>query len=231
LLLSGCANGDFDRVRPSLSSDGMHDWVGRDATSAIGGTPSEFSLTDDEHRLRDLAYPLIEPPYERNQWYSIVNEYGLRHRYPRDNKPFNRKTYWLRLTEDYRRSEASAYSQINTDARNDVARLESFFKTALRVTEFDRKRAESIAYVSGTSGVGDRERDNALARNDENAAVVSWVCRSLRERSDSYRFALERLVISAPSAAAADADRALTLLQLQIGQYCLDRRGALVSKG
>ncbi len=31
-------------------------------------------LTDEERRLRDLAYPLIDPPYDRNKWYSFLGE-------------------------------------------------------------------------------------------------------------------------------------------------------------
>src|SRR5581483_1974599 len=70
-LLGGCAlNGDFGRPRSSVVTDDMHAWVGRDAVSSIGVQPSGYRLTDDERQLRDLAYPLIEAPYDRNQWYS-----------------------------------------------------------------------------------------------------------------------------------------------------------------
>jgi len=56
LQLGGCVtNGDFDRVRPSLVRDDMHDWVGREAIGSIGGKPSDYRLTDDERTLRDLA--------------------------------------------------------------------------------------------------------------------------------------------------------------------------------
>ena len=34
-------------------------------------------LTDEERTLRDLAYPLIEPPYDRNKWYSVLGELGI----------------------------------------------------------------------------------------------------------------------------------------------------------
>lgn len=74
----GCVtNGDFGRVRPELTMDNMHDWVGRDAVGAIGGVPSEFRTTDDERQLRDRAYALIEPPYNRQQFDSVFREYGL----------------------------------------------------------------------------------------------------------------------------------------------------------
>ncbi len=72
-LLGGCApNGDFGRVRPELVNDDIHDWVGRDAAVASAGRPPHIPLTDDERLLRDLAYPLIEPPYDRNRFDSVL---------------------------------------------------------------------------------------------------------------------------------------------------------------
>ena len=64
------------------------------------------------------------------------------------------------------------------------------------------------------------EHANALYRNNENTAIVAWVCRALHARTSAYRYALERLVIAAPSPAAADTQRAITLLQMRIAQYC-----------
>ena len=29
-LLTGCANSDFGEVNPTLVTDGIHDWIGRD---------------------------------------------------------------------------------------------------------------------------------------------------------------------------------------------------------
>ena len=80
-LLAGCASGgsggDFGEVRADLVTDGIHDWVGPAAAVERHTSASTFKLTDDERELRDLAYPLIEPPYDRQQWYSVAGEYGL----------------------------------------------------------------------------------------------------------------------------------------------------------
>ena len=77
-LSGGCVlNGDFGRIRPELVGDNMHDWVGRDAAVAVGGPISEFRTTDQERDLRDRAYALIEPPYNRGRWDSVLREYGL----------------------------------------------------------------------------------------------------------------------------------------------------------
>jgi hypothetical protein len=150
----------------------------------------------------------------------VWQEYGLTRALPRENPPFNRAAYWYRLNETYRSSEASAYAQITTDARNDVTRLDAFFMVALRVTDMDQKRAKSLSHVTQLSQA---EHENAIRRNHENAAIVAWVCRSLHERAAGYRFALERLVIATPSASAVDVERSLTLLHARAGQYC---RGA-----
>ena len=75
-LLAGCASGgsggDFGEVRADLVTDSIHDWVGREAAVEHHTAPSTFQLTDDERELRDLAYPLIEPPYDRQKWYSVL---------------------------------------------------------------------------------------------------------------------------------------------------------------
>ena len=67
-LLAGCGiNGDFGEVNRTLVRDDIHDWVGRDDTPDHPDAPSSFELTDDERQLRDLAFPLIEPPYNRQK--------------------------------------------------------------------------------------------------------------------------------------------------------------------
>jgi hypothetical protein len=218
-LLGGCAlNGDFGRLRSDLVTDDMHAWVGRDAVASIGGKPSDFLLTDNERRLRDLAYALIQPSYDRNRWDSAFAEYGLEG--PRDGVLFDRTAYWKHLDVAQRRSEVSSYAQIVADARSDVVRIEPFFATAARVTDVDRRRAEALGHIAGGSGLSDAEADNALRRNNENTAVIAWVCRSLNERAASYHYALERLVIRTPSSSAVEVERSLTLLQMRIGANC-----------
>jgi hypothetical protein len=228
-LLGGCAlNGDFGRPRPGLENDDMHAWVGREAVGSVGGRPSKFLLTDNERRLRDLAFALIQPSYDRNRWNSVLAEYGLEG--PHAGTPFDRTAYWTHLDVAHRRSEASSYGQIVADAREDLARIEPFFATVAHVLDMDRRRAESLGYVAASSGVSEAESKDALSRNNENTAIVEWVCRSLRERAVSYRFALERLVISAPSSNAAEGERSLTLLQTRTDGYC-PTAPAVVAKG
>jgi hypothetical protein len=230
-LLGGCAlNGDFGRLRPDLVTDDMHAWVGRDAVRGTKEKPSEFPLTDNERRLRDLGYTLIQPSYDRNRWDSAFAEYGLEG--PRDGRPFDRTAYWTHLNIAWRSSEVSSYAQIVEDARNDVVRLEPFFATAARVVEVDHRRAETLGHVASRAAERDQETSNALRRINENTAVVEWVCRSLKQRATSYRYALDRLVIRTPSANAADVEVALVLLATRITGYCPGPGAhAVVAKG
>jgi hypothetical protein len=212
-VLPGCVlNGDFGRMRPSLVHDDVHAWMGAASRGTNAGL-SRHQLTEDERLLRDLAYPLIEPPYDRNKFYSVLGEIGFLHRpgsYP------DRKAYSARLFETPYRSQTARYNKLIEDIRNDEVRLAPFYRVAGQVADADRKRGKGLAYLSNLTA---EERSNAVRRIEENAAIVRWVQESLRERVASYGIALERLVIAAPSPNAVEAERSLALLQQGIGAY------------
>lgn len=211
-LLAGCVqSGDFGRVRPSLVSDGINDWVGNEAVGSIGLPASQFRLTDEERLLRRQAYPLIAPPYDRDRWFAVVSEYGLIRPGPRDGIWPNTE-YYTRLTASPHRSPASRYARLIDDVRDDGVRLDAFFATAHGVADLDGKRQQSLNHVSGLTG---GELDNATNRINENGLIIEWVCRSVAARIVAYRYALERLVISVPSPRAVEAERAQTLLAMK----------------
>ena len=161
-LLSACANSDFGEVNPVLVTDGIHDWIGRDR-SANPVPPSKFEYTDDERALRDNAYPLIEPPFDRQQWYSVAGEYGL----IRFNIADYRK-YYDRLVSDWHRSPSSRYAKLIDDIRNDTTRLSQFFETAGRVMDIDQKRQKSLPMCPGWT------RKSGSTPNAEFARTRTW---------------------------------------------------------
>jgi hypothetical protein len=209
-LLAGCAEGDFGRIRSSLVTDDMHAWIGAEAVGSIGGSASHYGLTEDERELRDLAYPLIEPPFDRQRWYSILGEYGLG---GVTQAPFDRTAYSAELMARPVRSANIRYARLLEDIRNDITRTGPFFRTAARVADLDNKRAQSLPYVRDLS---ERERADALSRIAENQLAVGWVQHSLRQRVDGYRYALEHLVIAYPSPMAVEAEQTLNRLRLEI---------------
>lgn len=211
LFLGGCANSDFGEVNQVLVTDGIHDWIGRDSPGPHSVPPSKFEYTDDERMLRDLAYPLIEPPYDRQQWYSVAGEYGL-YRLNLADYP----KYFARIMDECHRSPSAVYARLIDDIRNDTTRLSQFFETAGRVVDIDVKRQKSLAYISGLTKY---EQANALRRVRENAHVILIVRQSLSDRVAAYHFALERLVITTPSAQAVEVERSLSLLQTHLARY------------
>jgi len=197
LALAGCSGGDFWRTRDDMRNDDMHSWIGREATASVGVHPSQFQLSENERQLRDYAYPLIEPPHSRPAWKSVFGDYT---------------TYGRALIDEPHRTHASRYSQLIDDVRDDITRFELFYSTAVRVLDLDRKRNATMPHMSELSP---REHADAVSRMQENALIVEWVQQCLERRVWSYRWALERLVLQAPDAMAADADRLIGELASQ----------------
>src|ERR1700729_2572185 len=204
LMLAGCSGGDFGRTREDFRNDDMHRWLGAEATGSVGMKASQFQLTDVERQLRDQAYPVIEPPHSRPAWKAVFGDYQVVASPWREKVAFDRTAYGRQLIDEPHRSYTSRYSQLIDDVRDDITRFEPFFANAIQVLDLDRKRNASLKLVSELSP---RERDDAVARMEENTLIVQWVTQCLEQRISSYRWALERLVIQAPDNLAADADR------------------------
>ena len=210
--LGACSGGDFGRTRADMRSDDMHRWLGAEATGSVGLKASAFQLSEYERQLRDLAYPLIEPPLSRPAWKSVFGDYQPLPSPWRQKVVFDRTMYGRTLIDEPHRSHSSRYAQLIEDVRNDTTRFEPFFASAIRVIDLDKKRNASMARVSALSP---KEREDAVARMQENSLIIQWVQQCLEQRVSSYRWGLERLVIQAPDGMAADADRLIGELAAQ----------------
>jgi hypothetical protein len=214
LTLSGCASiGDLGELRQSFVTDDIHAWVGQEAATHAGAPISLNNLTDDERALRDLAFPLIEPPYDRRRWDAVLYEYGVKYQFQRALWTPDPVAYYRHLQAAGFRSTAGRYNRLIDDIRNDAVRLGPFFDIARRVVELDRRRQLSMDYLAD---VGPQARLNAQARMGENTLTIAWVQYSLAQRCGAYRFALDHLVVAEPENLAAQADVALSLLQQQV---------------
>jgi hypothetical protein len=217
LLVAGCTSiGDFGRLQSPLVTDDTHAWLGQEAAAHAGAPVSLNNLTDDERTLRDLAFPLIEPPYDRLRWDAVVYEYGQKREFRRDLWTYDTPAYYAHLMGEFHRSSTARYSQLIDDMRNDIARVDPFFQTARRVADVDQRREKSMRFVADLDPV---ERTSALARVGENSLTIAWVYHSLNERCAGYRYALEHLTIAEPVPVAAEAEQILTELQQQIAAH------------
>jgi hypothetical protein len=214
LILSGCTSiGDLGLVQQPAVADNIHAWVGQEAALHAGGPISLANLTEDERTLRDLAFPLIEPSYDRRRWDAVVFEYGEKRDFRRNLWVVNLEAYYAHLMAVNYRSTAARYNHLNDDVRDDVVRIPPFFDMAHRVIEADRRRQAAMDVLPDISPA---ERFNALARVAENNLVIAWVQTSLAQRCASYRFALNRLMVSEPESLVMTVDTSLMLLQQNI---------------
>src|SRR3979490_562444 len=142
--LGGCSGGDFGRTRADLRNDDMHRWLGAEATGSVGLKASAFQLSENERQLRDLAYPLIEPPHSRPAWKSVFGDYQPLPSPWRQKVVFDRTTYGRALIDEPHRSHTSRYQQLIEDVRNDITRFEPFFASAARVIELVSKRSPRL---------------------------------------------------------------------------------------
>jgi hypothetical protein len=220
LALSGCSSiGDLGQLDPHPVRDGIHDWVGQEAAVRSGAPISAYNVTDDEHTLRDLAFPLIEPPYDRQRWDAVVYEWGDKRKFQRELAIYDPTAYYAHLQAQLYRSSAARYNQIIDDIRDDIVRIDPFFVIARKVADLDRRRQAAMADVpSLTPG----ERFNANARIAENSLTIAWVHASLNQRCAGYRFAIERMAVAEPELAAGEADRLLTELTQKIAANEVD---------
>ncbi len=214
LPLAGCSSiGDFGRLQEPVVADNIHAWVGQEAAAHVGAPISFDNLTEDERALRDLAFPLIESPYDRIRWDAVVYEYGQKRKFRRALWVVDPTAYYRHLLAANYRSTAGRYNQLIDDVRDDVVRIGPFFDMAHRVVEMDRRRQASMDLLPDVSPL---DRLNALARIGENTLTIAWVQNSLAQRCAGYRFALDHLVVAEPENAAAQADVAIAQLQQQI---------------
>jgi hypothetical protein len=212
LLAAGCAApaGDLGRPQPSFIHDKVLPFVGSYAAAGRGEPVSRAPLTDDERQLRNLAYAILMPPYERQEWEKGFAEMRRTRIFANDVPTFDSIGYADTLLNTHYRSSTARYARITEDIRADTIRADPFFATARRVVEMDTIREKSFSHVTRLTA---DEREMAMARVAENRMLIGWVYRRFGERIVGYRLALERLVIATPAPAAVGAERALRVFE------------------
>lgn len=206
--LSACgpATGDFGRPKPSVVHDALMPAAG-DALARQRGEPvSAYRLTDNEREMRDLAWAVVMPPLAEQRRDRVLVELRRTRILPADRARLDKASYVEALIATSYRSSAARYAKLIDDVVNDTSRVEPFFEQASLVYDDDRARERALGHALE---VRPDERENALARIDENRLLIAWVRDSFEERLAAYRYALDRLVIETPDRASIEAARAI----------------------
>jgi hypothetical protein len=202
--------GDFARPRPNVIRDEAMPIVGG-AFAAVRGEPvSTFAMTDDERQLRERAYAFLAPP-EGFKFLSLpVAELRASRTLPTDG-PLEPSpgAYTNALVSYQYRSTTARWQRLIDDIRSDRDRLGPVMRVAEHVIEMDRVRRDSFKFVQSMTSP---ERDQAIARINENAKLIDDVRSALAQRIEIYRHAMEHLLIAQPAPVAIEAERALKSL-------------------
>lgn len=218
ILVGGCAApvGDFGRPRPSYFNDKLLPAAGGIAAWLREEPVSFGPLTDDERKLRDLAYAILMPPDSNQLWERTLAEWRRTRILPEDLTRPNPADYSSELLDTPYRSSTARYAKLMEDIRVDAARPGPFFTVAARVLEMDAVRAKALANMLHLSPI---ERESAAARIAENEMIIDWVRRRFAERYAGYQLALERLVVATPAPAAVEAERMLIAFRQRLAEF------------
>jgi hypothetical protein len=217
-LVVACAAdvGDLGRPRPSLWNSDVLPTAGYYSAWARGEQVSPFHLTDDEVELRDRAWRFVMPAHERSWFLREVQELARTRIIPVSWQSVDPDRYRVALLSVDFRSETSRYRRLAEDIVADTALIAPFRKMAQRVAAADRVRIRTAAVSPAVTAPMPEHAD---ARVAENQGLVAWVRERTRHRLQSYRHALDNLVVEMPSREAIMTERALLALEQEIKQF------------
>lgn len=217
-VLAGCVmTGDLGRPRPSFWNDVVLPTTGSLAARTRGEPVSLYVFTDDEEELRDRAWRFIMPAHERSLVERSVVELVRTRVLPVVMMPHYKPSYYDALMGEAFRSPASRYHRIADDVSADARLIGPFAIVAKRVMAADRVRLRSLAFVQD---LAEGDAYDAAARVAENRCLIAWVRRETVQRIESYRYALEHLLIEAPQTESVVTERSLR--KLVVHQRILD---------
>lgn len=237
VALAACTRptGDFGRAEPSLLHDTVMPAIGATTARWVRGEPvSPFPLTDEELELRDRAWSFVRAPHVADWWFDTLAE-GERTRIlpliagpggvrpdlgsgippialPVFSAAWDPSRYHRFLMSGDFASTQSRWNRVIDDMEGDRELIAPFCAVAARVrgADIDRLRALERNAEGATKLRGDTE-----ARIVENGQVMSWVWNAVGYRTASYRFAIDRLELEAPSARLLDANRRYRALMVE----------------
>lgn len=209
-LLAGCAQqGDLGRPKASAWNS-LVETTGTLAARERSEPASPFPLTDDERTLRDRAWRFLMPAAGSDAFTDILANLTRTRVLPPNWRPDDVAAYHDTLLGEAFRSPVSRYHRLSEDIGADARLIPPFAATAARVKEADALRLRSLPFVRT---LDDLDVRHAAMRVAENRCLIAWVRLETGLRAGRYRYALQHLVVEAPSREAVLVERTLGALE------------------
>jgi len=210
LVAAGCVEtGDFGRPKESVWNNLILPEAGIRAARERGELVSSLPFTDLEQELRDRSWRFLMPNQDRPWSDQALSNLARSRIRPASAHPSDPRLYYAALVGRPFASPASRFRQISDNADADLRLIDPFGAVAARVIATDRARLRSLPYVRDLT---QNQVAEASARVIENRCLVAWVRSELRERTDSYRYALEHAFVDMPQDEAAETERVVNAL-------------------
>jgi len=225
LALSGCARpvGDFGRAAP----DPVHDTV----MPALGSTRaylskqpvSAFNLTDEEREMRNRIWRYLVAPNAFDWFQANLAELQRTGIMPISDKallPVDRYYGWLH-GQSYASSH-TRFARVGDDVRVDIEMMPGAFASICAVLEVDRERGVA---ANGVPHLEEPMKVDAAKRQAENRTQIGWFVKAVRNRYDSYDYALNHLLVETPHEDAIAVNGKLSELDVYVeaaerGDFC-----------
>lgn len=180
--LQGCAvTGDFGRPTKGtvLFTQAFHDVTDH---FMDGGEPSFYNLTDDEIKMREMAFRL------RMKVHAPITASLI---------PYNESGYANHLTASGRVNGPSRMATIEDEIHGDHEALTRFGQASRQVLMADRRRLMVLA--KGSPNYSQNDADNAINRVEQNYAFMEGTFEDLDNRIAAFRHAVDRTKLETPA--------------------------------
>lgn len=219
LTLTACARpvGDLGRAERNVLNDELMPALGNRISKG-----STFNLADQEIEMRDRVWRYLVAPHAYDWFGDIAVEFQRTRIAPISSKPMSTSKYYGWLKNERFASSRVRYTRLAEDAIADLGMMPSAFALICAVIDLDRQRGIASNQLVDLE---DTVAANAALRHAENRAVIDWFTRSVRNRSDSYSYALDRLLVETPHEEAIGANGQLSDLAIYVeaaerGDFC-----------
>lgn len=213
--LGGCAQstGDLGRAPSGVYARDIAPAVDRYVDGVSTNTLTFLPLTENETEMRDRMWRFFAmPPMGEILW--------------KDNKATTKSAifsikkistdtgrYYTFLSAQNYQSTPALYRRVEGDINADLATLPGVFASICTVQRNDIRRRAGLAEFSDLDPKTRQAVSNQIARNKQGATLFAGV---LSFRYQSYKIALERLIVERPDPRARQVDHALSRLAVML---------------
>lgn len=226
LALAGCARpvGDFGRAAPDPLHDEVMPLLGTGRALLSKEPVSAFNLADQEREMRDRIWRYLIAPHAYDWFGANIAEFQRTRILPVSAKPMRTDLYYQWLHSERFASSRVRYARIADNVTTDIQMMPSAFASICAVREIDRQRGVAD---NGLADLDEKTKGDAAARQFENETQIAWFVRAVGNRSQSYSFALDHLLVETPHEEAVKVNGLLSDLEIYVeaaerGDFCSD---------